>query len=72
MRAVRLAFESGCLAVAVENGTGSPVNGNRATAGVGIVGMTERASAVGGTLQAGPLADGFRVDAELPYARSAE
>jgi signal transduction histidine kinase len=32
--------------------------------------MRERAVAVGGTVTAGPLGDGFRVDAELPYARS--
>jgi signal transduction histidine kinase len=45
-------------------------NGSSTTPGVGIIGMTERASAVGGTLRAGPLAAGFRVDAELPYARA--
>jgi signal transduction histidine kinase len=36
------------------------------------MGMTERASAVGGTLRAGPLPDGFRVDAELPYPRAGQ
>jgi signal transduction histidine kinase len=34
--------------------------------------MTERASALGGTLRAGQLPDGFRVDAELPYPRAGE
>jgi signal transduction histidine kinase len=67
---VRLAFEPDCLAVAVENGAGMRANGSSTTPGVGIIGMTERASAVGGTLRAGPLAAGFRVDAELPYARA--
>jgi signal transduction histidine kinase len=67
---VRLAFEHDCLAVAVENGAGVHANGSSTTPGVGIIGMTERASAVGGTLRAGPLAAGFRVDAELPYARA--
>lgn len=64
---VSLSFEPGCLAVAVENGAGTLSLGNGASPGVGIVGMTERAPAVGGTLHAGPLPVGFRVAAELPY-----
>jgi signal transduction histidine kinase len=32
--------------------------------------MRERASALGGTFQARPTEDGFRVDAELPYELS--
>jgi signal transduction histidine kinase len=67
---VSLCFEPGRLAVAVENGVGTLGNGNGSTPGVGIVGMSERASAVGGTLRAGPLSGGFRVDAELPYTRA--
>lgn len=40
--------------------------------GVGIIGMTERANALGGTLRAGPVGDGgFEVVAELPYNRRA-
>jgi signal transduction histidine kinase len=69
---VRLSFASGGLTLAVENGAGTAANGNGAGAGVGILGMTERASAVGGTLHAARLADGFRVAAELPYARAGE
>jgi signal transduction histidine kinase len=69
---VRLAFEPWGLTLAVENGAGRTTNGNGPTAGVGITGMTERASAVGGTLRAGPLPRGFRVDAELPYTRAGE
>jgi signal transduction histidine kinase len=34
----------------------------------GIVGMRERARAVGGDLEAGPTSDGWRVDARLPMA----
>ena len=69
---VRLAFAHGGLAVAVENDAGTAANGNGATPGVGIVGMTERAAAVGGKLRACRLPGGFRVDAELPYARAGE
>jgi signal transduction histidine kinase len=45
-------------------GCGSP---RRSESGSGIVGMTERAHALGGELQAGPRSDGgFRVHARLP------
>jgi signal transduction histidine kinase len=67
---VTLAFEADRLGVAVENGEGAPERANGRGSGVGIMGMTERAAAVGGKVSAGPVARGFRVDAELPYARS--
>ena len=35
----------------------------------GLVGMRERARALGGEVDAGPTADGWRVDAHLPLAR---
>jgi signal transduction histidine kinase len=65
---VRLAFESDRLVVGVESGPGAPANGHGI--GVGIVGMNERAATVGGSLRAGPVPDGFHVDAELPYHRA--
>ena len=67
---VRLAFQPNGLTLAVENHGGAPVDGHWSdgASGVGIIGMTERAAAVGGTLRAAPQRDGFRVDAELPYA----
>lgn len=46
-------------------------NGRTARPGVGILGMRERATALGGTLEAGPCDGAFRVVAELPYRRSA-
>jgi len=36
----------------------------------GLVGMRERARAIGGTLEAGPTTDGWRVDATLPLSRT--
>ena len=38
----------------------------RAGSGHGLIGMRERAALFGGTLEAGPHADGFRVRASLP------
>jgi signal transduction histidine kinase len=66
---IRLDYDADRIALAVENGTGSPRNAasNGATPGVGITGMSERATALGGTLRAAPTATGFRVDAQLPY-----
>jgi signal transduction histidine kinase len=64
---VALRFEGDRMALAVENPDGAEArNGNGP--GVGIRGMTERATAVGGTVEAEPVAGGFRVRAELPYA----
>jgi signal transduction histidine kinase len=66
---VCLAFAPSCLSLVVENGTGTDANGDASTAGVGIMGMAERAATVGGTLRAAAVPSGFRVDAELPYRR---
>jgi signal transduction histidine kinase len=67
---VTLSFEATRLGLAIENDDCAPGRVNGHAPGVGITGMTERAVAVGGTLTARPLARGFRVDAELPLARS--
>jgi signal transduction histidine kinase len=64
---VSLDFNPTELSVAVENATAIAANGSDATDGVGIAGMRERATALGGSLQAGPTLDGFRVNATLPY-----
>jgi signal transduction histidine kinase len=42
------------------------------TGGVGILGMQERAQAIGGDLAAGPTDSGWLVTAWLPYARAVE
>jgi signal transduction histidine kinase len=63
---VRVAFRSGLLAVAIEDDglAGSPPPGDE---GHGIIGMRERAAALGGWLSAGPRdGGGFHVLAELP------
>jgi signal transduction histidine kinase len=64
---VNLIYDVARLSLAVKNAASTAARSNGSTPGVGIVGMRERASAIGGTLQAGPFQDGFRVQAELPY-----
>ncbi len=66
---VRLAFGPGVLALAVEDDGPLVAEGAE---GHGIIGMRERAVAVGGWLTAGPRGGGgFRVLAELPAPASA-
>jgi signal transduction histidine kinase len=67
---VRLAFDRDNLTVEVENGDGAVAAVNGTAPGVGIMGMRERAVTVGGTLEAGPAASGFRVLARLPCAHA--
>jgi signal transduction histidine kinase len=73
---VHLRFRADELAIAVENsspgtpprpGPDSAATLAGATARVGIVGMTERAEALGGTLTAAASETGFCVAARLPY-----
>jgi signal transduction histidine kinase len=68
---VRLGYEHDRLRVWIESNSGHERNGNGRGHGVGIAGMRERATALGGTLEAGPVPDGFKVTAELPYRRGA-
>jgi signal transduction histidine kinase len=57
----------------LDDGRGAAANGAGAGTGHGIAGMRERASIVGGTLDAGPRAGGgFRVWARLPLAPGPE
>ncbi len=61
---MRLSYRPAELVVEVtDEGRGGAVNGH----GSGLAGMAERASALGGTLEAGPRpGGGFRVHARLP------
>ena len=65
---VRLAFRPGMLALAVEDdGPGIASSGHTGNGGHGLIGMRERAAAVGGWVSAGPRGGGgFQVRAELP------
>jgi signal transduction histidine kinase len=67
---VRLAFRPGVLALTVEDdGPGASGNGHQ---GHGLIGMRERAAAVGGWVSAGPRGGGgFQVLAELPLSPGA-
>jgi signal transduction histidine kinase len=62
---VRVAFGSGALELTVTNAASA--NGDTAAGGHGIVGMRERASLLGGSLDAGANHGVFRVRARLPY-----
>jgi signal transduction histidine kinase len=67
---VNLAYRADRLRLAIANDTGDTGNANGNRSGVGILGMRERATAIGGTLQAERFGERFRVVAELPYRRS--
>jgi signal transduction histidine kinase len=57
---------AGSVHAAVRNAPGGP-GGTAGTTGHGLLGMRERAAMLGGTLVAGPTADGgFEVTADLP------
>jgi signal transduction histidine kinase len=65
---VQLRYGEECLTVHVEDDGSGSVDAS-ARPGVGLVGMRERVTAVGGSLQTGPRpGGGFRIRAELPLA----
>lgn len=69
---VRLAYAADRLQIVCRNTApaAGPLAG--AGAGVGIIGMEERATALGGRVESGPTPDGgFQVLAEIPYRRLA-
>ncbi len=67
---VQLCYMPGALAVQVDDdgtGTGTPAGPRPAGHGLGLIGMRERVTALGGRLHAGPRdGGGFQVRAELP------
>lgn len=66
---VRLAHEPGGIEVRVDD-DGPAVAGGESGGGNGLVGMRERAAALGGTVRTGRRPDGgFRVRARLPHGR---
>ena len=67
---VKLAYRVDGLRLAIENDTGVAGDVERGSAGVGITGMRERATALGGTLEVQPSGTRFRVVADLPYRRT--
>ena len=54
--------------IVADHGRRSAAADGRGRGGYGLVGMAERARALGGELSAGPTADGWRVEATLPVA----
>jgi signal transduction histidine kinase len=72
---VHLAHCADRLRLLIENETGNANGGSSTpgggTRGIGIVGMRERATALGGTLEVQQSGGRFRVVAELPYGRHA-
>lgn len=70
---IRLAYEPGQLRlVCINEAPSAPPANHRQGVGVGVIGMTERATALGGTLSAHGTRDGgFQVEACLPYRMSA-
>jgi signal transduction histidine kinase len=59
------------IATVTDDGGGAPA-GESGGSGHGLIGMAERASVFGGTVEAGPLASGgWRVRAELPDPEAA-
>ncbi len=66
---LRLAYREEEFEVTVDDPGPAAERGPRGSGGNGLVGMRERATALGGALEAGPRADGgFRVRARLPLA----
>ena len=61
---MRVLVEDG-LRVRVVNGTGG--RGHGPGTGTGLIGLTERIELLGGTLRAEAVADGFVLDAWLPW-----
>ena len=63
---VELTYDQAAVTAEIrDNGPGN-LPGNGAGTGNGLAGLRARASAYGGSFEAGPTADGFRVTARIP------
>lgn len=63
---VRIVYGPGRIRLRIDD-EGPATGGDAGGSGNGLAGMRERAAGLGGTIEAGPRADGgFRVRAELP------
>ncbi len=71
MRRVELSYRCGELGICIDNGPSTQaggVGGKEAGAGVGLVGLRERATVIGGTLSASARPDGgWRVELAVPF-----
>ncbi|MGW5704166.1 sensor histidine kinase [Amycolatopsis japonica] len=66
-RAVRLGFSPETVTLVVANGPAGERTKTDSGGGMGLVGMRERATALGGSAQAGPAAEGgWTVEVRLP------
>ncbi len=70
---LRLVWEAHSLLIQIDNGINltKAHRGQAISGGRGLVGLRERAHAVGGHLEAGPRWDGYRLTATLPLATPA-
>jgi signal transduction histidine kinase len=67
---VDVTLRGGALQVEVRDSGRRPAEAG-ATGGVGLVGMRERVTLLGGVFEAGPTADGFRVHGSIPLGEAA-
>jgi signal transduction histidine kinase len=67
---VTVTVRGGVLHVEVRD-SGRRPPGAASTGGVGLVGMRERVTLLGGVFEAGPTADGFRVRGSIPLGEAA-
>jgi signal transduction histidine kinase len=63
---VVLRYEPGCTKLSVDNGASATPPGVGIGGGHGLEGMRKRIERAGGTMSAGPTAEGWRVEIEVP------
>ncbi|MFJ9695561.1 sensor histidine kinase [Kitasatospora sp. NPDC101183] len=68
---LRMELTEGTLVLELVNDLPRPAPPAPADGGYGLLGMRERVALVGGTIDAGPVRDGWRIAAALPAAGSA-